>query len=226
METEQEMETPMETPAPKKRGRKPGSARKVAEAATAAVSAAGIAPTAEQWAQMMAVLAGNKEADMEVAATIHARAMKKALRPENETAPDVSVYNPLGERDNPRKKPSHIFMQGPYPVCSPQDYFTSTATEIALCEALLPGDYMVTKADGSEVKVSIKRDYESNGTKPYKTTIIMPMADDDQKANWVPLVQLLTEITTGEQPAASFARMQAIIDKQAAELAALKSTAA
>lgn len=206
----------------KKPGRKPGYRRP--EAAEAAP--AGIAPTAEQWAQMMAVLSGNKEADMEVAATIHARAMKKALRPENEIAPDVSVYNPRGERDHPRKKPSHIFMQGPYPICSPQDYFTSTATEIALCEALRPGDYMVTKADGSDVKVTIKTDLESNGTKPYRTTILMPMADDDQKANWVPLVQMLTEITTGEQPAASFARMQAIIDKQAAELASLKATAA
>jgi len=224
MEQEQEQTAEAaEKPARKKPGRKPGSARAIAPPSDAP---AGIAPTAEQWAQMMAVLAGNKEADMEVAATIHARAMKKALRPENETAPDVSVYNPLGERDNPRKKPSHIFMQGPYPVCSPQDYSTTTATEIALCEALVPGDYMVTKADGIDVKVSIKVDYESNGTKPYKTTILMPMADDEQKNNWVPLVQLLTQITTGEAPTASFARMQAIIDKQAAELAALKSTAA
>lgn len=172
---------------------------------------------------MMAVLAGNKEADMEVGATMYARAMKKALRPENETAPDISIYNPRGERDHPRPRPSHIFMQGPYPICSPQDYSTSTATEIALCEALRPGDYMVTKADGTDVKVAIKTDFESNGTKPYRTTILMPMADDDQKANWVPLVQMLTQITTGEQPTASYARMQAIIDKQAAELAALKA---
>lgn len=223
MENEQDMETPTPAPVRKKPGRKPGSARAVSLPSDAP---AGIAPTAEQWAQMMAVLAGNKEADMEVAATIHARAMKKALRPENETAPDVSIYNPLGERDHPRKRPSHIFMQGPYPICSPQDYATSTATEIALCENLVPGDYMVTKADASAVKVKIKVDYESNGTKPYRTTILMPMADDDQKANWVPLVQLLTEITTGEQPAASFARMQAIIDNLSAENAALKANAA
>lgn len=201
------------------------AARKAAPA-QAAVAAAGIAPTAEQWAQMMTVLAGNKEADMEVAATIHARAMKKALRPENEVAPDVSVYNPLGERDHPRKKPTHIFMQGPYPICAPSDYFTSTATEIALCNALVPGDYMVTKADGMDVKVTIKTEFESNGTKPYRTTIIMPMADDDQKANWVPLVQLLNQITTGEAPAASFARMQAIIDALMAENDALKASAA
>ncbi len=180
------------------------AARRAAPATQAAVAAAGIAPTAEQWAQMMAVLAGNKEADMEVAATIHARAMKKALRPENEIAPGISVYNPRGEVAFPRPKPSHIFMQGPYPICSPADYETSTATEIELCNQLAPGDYMVTKADGMDVKVSIKTEFESNGRKPYRTTIIMPMADDDQKANWVPLVQLLTQILTGDAPAASF----------------------
>lgn len=194
--------------------------------AVQAVAAAGIAPTAEQWAQMMAVLAGNKEADMEVAATIHARAMKKALRPENEIAPGISVYNPLGEIAHPRPKPTHIFNQGPYPICSPQDFATVTATEIALCNQLQPGDYMVTKSDGMDVKVTVKTEYESNGTKPYRTTVIMPMADDDQKANWVPLVQMLTQILTGEAPHQSYARYQSIIDTQAAEIAALKAASA
>lgn len=213
-------------PTKKKPGRKPGSKHAAHVEQAAAAVPAGIAPTAEQWAQMMAVLAGNKEADMEVAATIHARAMKKALRPENEIAPGISVYNPKGEIAHPRTKPTHIFMQGPYPICSPQDYNTSTATEIELCNALQPGDYMVTKADGMDVKVTVKTDYESNGTKPYRTTIVMPMADDDQKANWVPLVQMLTQINTGEAPMASFTRYQSIIDQQAAEIAALKAASA
>lgn len=213
---------------PKKRGRQKGYkvAKPSATVVPEAVAAAGIAPTADQWAQMMAVLAGNKEADMEVAATIHARAMKKALRPENEIAPGISVYNPLGEVAHPRPKPTHKFLQGPYPICSPEDYATVTRTEIELCNSLRPGDFMVTKADGTDVKVTIKTEFESNGTKPYRTTIIMPMADDDQKSNWVPLAQMLTQITTGEAPHASYARYQAIIDNLQAENAALKASAA
>lgn len=208
-------------PAKKPHWRKVKAARD--QAITASVTSAGIAPTAEQWTQMMAVLAGNKEADMEVAATIHARAMKKALRPENEIAPGVSAYNPRGEVAFPRAKPTHIFLQGPYPVCSPQDYATVTATEIALCNQLLPGDYLVTKADGTDVKVTVKTEFESNGRTPYRTTIIMPMADDDQKANWVPLVQMLTQILTGEQPQQSFTRYQTIIDTLTTENVALKA---
>lgn len=222
-----EVEVPVETPADRRRenlkkARAARAANRAKPQVQEVVAAAGIAPTAEQWAQMMAVLAGNKEADMEVAATIHARAMKKALRPENEISPMISVYNPRGETLYPRPKPTHIFQQGPYPVCSPSDYETVTATEIELCNQLKPGDYLVTKADGTDVKVTIKTDFESNGFKPYRTTIIMPMADDDQKANWVPLVQMLTQILTGEAPMQSYARYQAVIDRQAAELAALK----
>lgn len=188
----------------------------------AAVAAAGIAPTAEQWAQMMAVLSSNKEADMEVAATIHAKAMKKALRPENEVSPMISIYNPRGETQYPRPKPTHIFQQGPYPICSPQDYETVTATEIELCNQLKPGDYMVTKADGLDVKVTVKTEFESNGLKPYRTTLLMPMADDDQKANWVPLVQLLTQILTGEAPMQSYTRYQTLLASREAEIASLK----
>lgn len=193
---------------------------KVAQQAAAAV---GIAPTAEQWQMLMGALAKNQEADLEVAATIHARAMKKALRPENEIAPGISVYNPQGEVAHPRPKPSHIFLMGPYPICEPGNYDTVTATEITLCNALTPGDYMVTKADGTAVKLTVKTEFESNGLKPYKTTILIPMADDEQKNNWPPLVQLLTEVTTGETPMKSYARYQAVIDARDARIHELEA---
>jgi hypothetical protein len=37
----------------------------------------------------------------------NAQATRKALRPENERHPDVSAFNPKGERDNPRPKLVH-----------------------------------------------------------------------------------------------------------------------
>lgn len=169
------------------------------------------------------IMRTNKEADIEVAATVNARAMKKALRPENEIAPDISAYNPTG---GVRVKPTHIFMLGPFPLASPADFNTSTVTEVTLLNRLQPGDYMVTKADGTNVKAAVKTEYESNGTKPYKTVIHLPLMDQEAMQNWVPLTQLLSEIVLNETPEKSFARMQRIIDQQAAEIETLKASTA
>lgn len=204
----------IDAPARKKPGRKP-------KALVAAAAAAGIAPTAEQWAQMMTTLAGNKEADLEVAATIHARAMKKALRPENTDSPNISVYNPTGAA---REKPSHIFTCGPYPICDPGNYETTTATEVALLNQVRAGEYPVTKSDGSTIKMLVKTDQDGAG-KPYRTVLFADgkgIMDDEQKNNWGSLFQILNEIVFGETPQRSFERMQRILTTRDAEIAALK----
>lgn len=207
-----------DAPVRKKPGRKP-------KAVVEAVASAGIAPTAEQWTQMMAVLAGNKEKDLEVAADIHARAMKKALRPENEIAPGISVYNPRGEVAFPREKPSHIYMIGPYPICDPGNYDTTTATEIALLNQVVPGVYPVTKSDASQVRMLVKTDTDGAG-KPYRTILFADgkgIMDDEQKNNWGPLLQILSEIVFGETPTRSLERYQSIIDARDREIATLKT---
>ncbi len=181
-------------------------------------------PSMEMWAQLIEALKSNKEADTEIAASIHAKAMKKALRPENEVAPMISCYSyPEGDTLRPRPKPTHIFNMGPYPIADSKNYDTVTVTEIELLNQLEAGDYLVTKADGLQVKCAIVTEFESNGRTPYRTTLRIPMADDDQKNNWPPLVQLLTEITTGETPMQSYARYQSVIDNQAARIAALEA---
>lgn len=212
----EDVDNPIVEPVKKKGGRPPK-----AKTVASAVQAQGIAPTAEQWAQMMEVLRTNKFADEEIAATIHAKAMKKALHPENETHPAISVYNPLGERDHPRQKPSHIFIIGPYPICDPGNYDTTTATEIALLNQLKAGQYPVTKADGSQVRILVKTEGDASG-KPYRTVLFADgkgIMDDEQKNNWGSLLQILTEITTGETPTASYARYQREIDELKAKLA-------
>ena len=178
-----------------------------------------------------AVLATNKDADMQSAATLHALAMKKALRPENEISPMISVYNPKGETAYPRPKPTHEYLMGPYPIASPQNYDTATWTEIELLNQLEPGTYQVTKADGTDVKLTVRTLFDASGKKPVQTTLIMPIADDEQKAGWPPLVQLLTQVITGEAPMQSFTRLTSIIaDKDSrirdleAQLAALQAT--
>lgn len=184
----------------------------------------GPAPTMAMWSMLIDALKSNKEADTEVAAMIHAKAMKKALRPENEVSPMISIYSyPEGDTLRPRPKPTHIFMMGPYPIAEPKNYDTSTVTEIELLNRLTPGDFTVTKADGIAVKMSVITEFESNGRTPYRTTLRIPMADDDQKNNWPPLMQLLTEVVTGETPTQSYARYQAVIDSQTARIAALET---
>jgi hypothetical protein len=187
----------------------------------------GIAPSAAQWEQFMNTMRTNKDVDMHVAATIHAQAMKKALRPENEIAPGVSVYNPRGERDFPRPKPTQIYMLARYPICEPGNYDTTTWTEIELLNSLKAGAYRVTKSDGTEIEVLVKAEGDSAG-RPYKMTLFADgkgVQDDEQKNNWVSLVAVITQMVTGERPEQSYARYQAIIDAQQAELARLKGAA-
>ena len=189
----------------------------------AVAAAPGAMPPPEFWTQLIDTLRTNKAADQETAAQLHAMAMKKALRPENEISPMISVFNPKGETQYPRPKPRCIFLMGPYPIAEPSNYDTATWTEIELLNQLRPGDYLVTKADGTDVKLTVKVEYESNGVTPFKTTLLMPIADDDQKANWPPLVQLLTQIVTGEAPMQSFARLSALIVDKDARIAALEA---
>lgn len=184
-------------------------------------------PTIDQWAQLIEALKNNKDADLHAAATIHAQAMKKALRPENEIAPGISAYNPKGERDFPRPKPRQIYMLARYPICEPGNYDTTTWAEIELLNTLKGGAYTVTKADGTDVEVLVKGETDSAG-RPYKMTLFADgkgIQDDDQKNNWPPLLQILTQMILGERPEQSYARYQAIIDRQAVEIAALKGAA-
>lgn len=174
------------------------------------------------------ILRSNKDVDEELSARIHAQAMKKALRPENEIAPGISAFNPKGERDHARPKPTHIYMMARYPICDPGNYDTTTWSELELLNQLKAGAYKVTKADGTDVEVLVKTEYDSAG-RPYRTTLFADgkgIADDEQKHNWPPLMQILTQMITGEAPMQSFARYQRVIDEQAARIRELEASAA
>lgn len=217
-----DIDEPIE-PVKKKAGR---PKRAAAPVGAQMAASAGVALTAEQFMALMnqqaEILRANKQIDIEVAATVNAQAMKKALHPENEIAPGISVYNPLGEHKHPREKPTHIYMIGPYPICDPGNYDTTTATEIALLNRVKAGAYTVTKADGTILQMLVKT--ETNGAgKPYRTVLFADgkgIADEDQKNNWTPLMTILNELVLGETPQASYARMQAQIDELTAKLAA------
>lgn len=87
--------------------------------------------------------------DLQADADRTAKATKRALRPENETHPGISVYNPTG---------------GPWPVMPyegiwvvepvHQDY-QCTVEEIELFTQLEPGEYRCQRSDGAVLPVSV-----------------------------------------------------------------------
>lgn len=211
--SDEQIETPRKKP-----GRPP-------KAIKAAVAQTGFAPSMEQWADLMDKLTSNKQLDIENAAIINAQAMKKALRPENELHPGISVYNPRGEQKYPRPKPTQIYMLAKYPICDPGNYDTTTYSELELLNQLKPGIYPITKSDGLTVNVLVKTEYDG-ADRPYKTTLFADgkgIQDDEQRQNWQPLMQILTEMVTGEGPTQSYARYQARIDALEAKLAAVSA---
>jgi hypothetical protein len=215
-----EMESVVDAPTKRTRGRP----RRGGDGAVSG----GMAPTMEQWGMLIEALKHNNLADQETAATFHALAMKKALRPENEFPTGISTYNPTGgERPKPTcdyylngfPAPGQPVPRQGFPICTPNDTFTVTNTEITLLNTLQAGTYPVTKADGTQTKAGVVQ-HRDHGGKVTATVIMIQIADDEQKNNWPPLVQLLTEITTGETPARSYARMEATIKDLESKLAA------
>lgn len=221
----EQMAASVEVPPKRGRGWQKGRPR---TRAVVEPSGGGMAPTAEQWGQLIAALQTNKLADQEVASTLYAHAMQKALYPENKFNSGVSAYSPEG---GTRPVPNGDFYlngwpapgQPPprsgFPICARGDTFTVTNTEIMLLNTLQAGTYKVTKADGTETKAGVVQHLDLGG-KVESTVIMIQIADDEQKNNWPPLVQLLAEITTGESPSKSYARMEAKIKELETKLAA------
>lgn len=97
--------------------------------------------------------AAQRDADHSAQATIQAQAQKKALRPENEIAPGISVFsNPRGDRDDPKPPfKCKMFWCG-----TVQQIETCTPTEVALLNDLEPGEYICSRTDGVPMKVKVR----------------------------------------------------------------------
>lgn len=63
-----------------------------------------VAMTPEQIAELLKAIKSDDDDLLKKKADYDAQAMKRVLKPENETHPGISVYNPLGERDHPKPK--------------------------------------------------------------------------------------------------------------------------
>jgi hypothetical protein len=150
----------------------------------------GVGFTGDQFDRLIEAIRGGQTDRVEAEAEIHARAMKKQLKPENETHPDVSVYNPRGERDHPRPQLMCEMFLGPYPL----ERQTLTVIECELLNQLEPGLYDITKADGSVVPFHVIPRMRVDGRTIERITIAFPCADDDQKQNFPSFATMLREV--------------------------------
>lgn len=144
----------------------------------------------DQFDRLIDAIRGNQTDRVNVEADIHARALKKQLHPENETCPGISVFNPLGERDHPRPPLQCEMFLGPYPL----EAQTLLTKEIEYLNKLVPGNFNVTKSDGTMVPFNVAPKYRLDGRSIERLTIAFPCADDDQKQNYPPFTQMLREV--------------------------------
>lgn len=145
-------------------------------------------------AQLKEILEGN------------AQATRKALRPENERHPDVSAFNPKGERDNPRPKLAHKVL-----FCGMElDEEELTLGEIELFNKFTHSCVARNGAWKADLKPSVK------GGKS-ELTIAIPVATSDDRMdlpNGISLI--LSELLGGEKAVdpASLAERVAELEKE------------
>ena len=145
--------------------------------------------SAEQFAQLLQVVAQNKQTlDADALATIlretaegTAKAMQRAMKPENQTHPGKSVFShPDGDQVMPKPPlPYELYWNG-YPVHKFPE--TETWREWLLQSNMPPaGEYTVVRNDASRMKVTIASERDVNG-KPTKVMVTFPVprADKDK----------------------------------------------
>ncbi len=132
--------------------------------------------------------------------------------PENKQAPLMSVYNPLGDRDNPKPELRAKTTFAGYEVRSE----TLTRMEIDLLNRLVGGTFMVTKADGARIPMSVTLKQNNAGTLE-QVDILIP-CKGDQRQNHASLVSYCQQALGEAIPSAD--ELMAEVQRLRAELAA------
>ena len=164
-----------------------------------------IALTFEQLQALMQGAQGNTQAIAD--ALNKGIAQSKTPRPENQFAPEVSVFNPLGERDHPRPglkcevflgakdRTGQVLSTYPY---MPEDL---TAYEQIALNTLTPGTHTLTLLDGAPIKLEIvaaKKDAVSEEIT--RLVLCVPQAvieKRSQSKNMLPSICNIVEQVTG-----------------------------
>lgn len=143
----------------------------------------------DQFAKLLEVLAagrqsgGGIDADMlqaalSGAAQVSAQAMKKAMKPENESHPGISAFSyPEGDVKRPKIAPPFEFLYNRYP-CS-KFLETEHWRECELMAQVKAGEYTVIRSDGSLMRVTVKADVDANGV-PTRMEVEFPVSREDK----------------------------------------------
>jgi hypothetical protein len=116
---------------------------------------------------------------------------------ENRLPPDISAYNPKGERDNPRPElRCKMIWVG----------FKLSATglsreEIELLNQVQPGDYRVTKSDGSTIDFTVTAKMDRKG-KLELVSFHFPCKSVEDRHNHMPMRSYLKEVVEQQAQAA------------------------
>ena len=104
-----------------------------------------------------------------------AQAVQKAMKPENTFHPNRSVYNPFGERERPRPEfPCKQVLQNGIPF----QHETTLFEECELIRRLPAGEFIVTKADGSALPLTIEKVTNRANGKLERIQIHYPTRDE------------------------------------------------
>jgi hypothetical protein len=166
--------------------------------------------SAEQFAQLLQAISANKSSlDVDALQTIlketaegTAKAMQKALKPENQTHPGKSVFShPDGDLLMPKPPLPYELKWNGYPV----NKFPETETWSEwLAQSNLPGrgEYTVLRLDGSKMKVTVATETDADG-KTTKVEITHPCVRAD-KDKIPPKTVIVSQMQGKDDPRAAF----------------------
>jgi hypothetical protein len=107
-----------------------------------------------------------------------ANAMQKALKPENETHPHISVFSyPEGDIAHPKGDLPFQFFYNAYPCHKFPE--TEHWREWELMKQVKPGEFTVVRKDGSVMGVSVKGEYDANQTLT-KVSVEFPVSREEK----------------------------------------------
>lgn len=133
--------------------------------------------------------------------TATAKAMQKAMKPENTNHPAISAFSyPEGDVAHPKTELPFEFLYNGFPLHKFPE--TQHWRELELAAQVQPGEYTVLRKDASVMKVTVKADRDADG-KITKLDVSFPVSRED-KATIPPQAVVLYQLVHPENPRKAF----------------------
>jgi hypothetical protein len=172
-----------------------------------------VALTMTQLKELIASARGDQGSDdyLRKMAEYQAEANRRALRPENEQHPGISVYsNPDGDlKDQKPDLKAKVFWVG-YPL----EKDTLTPEEVALINDLQPGNYSFTRTDGTKAQAEVTARLDAGGAIA-RLEVVFPAKGDAHKT-LPPMTVMLREMLGKPSREAELAALVKALEAQLA----------